>query len=154
MINKKKEGRYQRIYKQIQDLMVKSKDPSARMSTISAILHHKMSDFFWTGFYLLTDDNRLVVRTYQGPVACMELEKDKGACWAAINSNKKQIIPDVEAFPGHIACDSRSKSEIVIPVKNSQNKIIGVIDIDSDIHNTFDEIDGKYLEKIVGLIYS
>ena len=149
----KKEGRYERIYQQIADLMHKSSDPSARMCTVTAILYHKMPDFFWTGFYLLTPDKRLVVRTYQGPVACMELKKDTGVCWAGINQQKTIIVPDVEKFPDHIACDSRSKSEIVVPVKNPQGQIVGVLDIDSDKLNTFDETDAHELEKIVKLIY-
>lgn len=154
MDNHKKAGRYQRIYKQINDLMIKSTDPNARMATISAILHHKMPNFFWTGFYLLTPDNRLVVRSYQGPVACMELEKDKGVCWAAINTKQTQIVPNVEDFTDHIACDSRSKSEIVVPIKNMENNIVGVLDIDSDQLNCFNETDGKYIEQIVALIYA
>jgi len=153
MDKKKKEGRYNRIYQQIKDLMVKSVDPTARMCTISAILHHKMPEFFWTGFYLLTPDNRLVVRTYQGPVACMELARDKGVCWAGINEQKTMIVPDVELFPDHIACDSRSKSEIVVPVWNQQNEIIGVLDVDSDQPDMFDETDAENLEKIVKLIF-
>jgi len=154
MDNKKKQGRYERIFKQLSDLMVKSTDPSARMSSIAAVLHHKMEGFFWTGFYLLTPDNRLVVRTYQGPVACMELAKNTGVCWAGINSQKTQVVPDVHQFPGHIACDSRSKSEIVVPVKDQTGKVIGVLDVDSDKLATFDEVDAEGLEKIVALIYS
>ncbi len=154
MENKKKQGRYERIYKQLSDLMHKSADPTARMASIAAVLHHKMDDFFWTGFYLLTPDNRLVVRTYQGPVACMELAKDTGVCWAGINSQKTQLVPDVHQFPGHIACDSRSKSEIVVPVKDQSGKVIGVLDVDSDKLATFDEVDADGLEKIVALIYS
>jgi len=82
----------------------------------------------------------------------MELEKDTGVCWTAINSQKSIIVPDVEKFPGHIACDSRSKSEIVIPVRDKHNKIYGVFDIDSDKLNNFDETDTEWLEKIVKLI--
>lgn len=83
----------------------------------------------------------------------MELKKDTGVCWASINQQKTIIVPDVEKFPGHIACDSRSKSEIVVPVKDTQGQIIGVLDIDSDKLNTFDEADAAGLEKIVRLIY-
>lgn len=154
MEKNKKQGRYERIFKQISDLMIKSEDVSARMCSISAILHHKMPDFFWTGFYMLTPDNRLVVRTYQGPVACMELAKDTGVCWAGINQKKTLVVEDVEKFPGHIACDSRSKSEVVVPVKDKTGKIVGVLDVDSDKLNTFDNTDAENLEKIVQLIYS
>jgi GAF domain-containing protein len=154
MDTSKKQGRYQRLYKQLSDLMLKSKDTTARMASIAAVLHHKMPDFFWTGFYLLTPDSRLVVRTYQGPVACMELAKDTGVCWAGINQQKNIIVLNVHDFPGHIACDSRSVSEIVVPVKNEQGQIVGVLDIDSDKPATFDQTDAEGLERIVSLIYS
>ena len=98
-------------------------------------------------------DGKLIVKNYQGPVACMELAKDTGVCWAGINQQKSIIVPDVEQFPGHIACDSRSKSEIVIPLKNKKNEIIGVLDVDSNELNSFDEVDREELEKIVELIY-
>lgn len=153
MDNKKKEGRYNRVYNQLTELLKKSSDATARMSTIASVLHHKMDDFFWTGFYMLTDDGRLVVRTYQGPVACMELEKNVGVCWAGIIKKESVVVPDVEQFPGHIACDSRSKSEIVIPVRNKNNEVVGVLDVDSDKLNTFNDVDRIMLEKIVDLIY-
>lgn len=148
----KKRQRYQRIYKQIEDLLKKSNNPLARMNTVVAVLHHKFDYFFWTGFYCLTD-GKLIVRNYQGPVACMELAKDKGVCWTGINQKQSIIVPNVEEFPEHIACDSRSKSEIVIPLKNQNNEIIGVLDVDSNELNSFDEVDQEELEKIVDLIY-
>ncbi len=121
------------------------------MVTLLAVLHHKMDYFFWTGFYLL-QDGKLQVGPYQGSLACINLAKDSGVCWAAINSKKTVIVEDVEAFPGHIACDSRSKSEVVVPLKNQNNEIIGVLDVDSSELNSFDEIDVLWLEKIVGLV--
>lgn len=151
---KSKTNRYNRIYKQIKELMKKSTDANARMCSVVAVLHHKMPNFFWTGFYLLTSDNRLVVSTYQGALACMELKKDTGVCWAAINKKSSVVVPNVELFEGHIACDSRSKSEIVVPLKNKENKIVGVLDVDSDILNAFDNIDAEFLEKILQLIYN
>ena len=146
-----KSKRYQRIYNQLQELLLKSEDPEARMRSIAAILHHKMDGFFWTGFYCLQND-KLIVRNYQGPVACMELKKDVGVCWAGINSNQTIVVDDVEKFPGHIACDSRSKSEIVVPLRDKTGKIFGVLDIDSKELSTFDAVDALWLEKIVGLI--
>jgi len=146
-----KSKRYQRIYNQLQELLLKSEDPEARMCSIAAILHHKMDGFFWTGFYCLQND-KLIVRNYQGPVACMELKKDVGVCWAGINSNQTIVVDDVEKFPGHIACDSRSKSEIVVPLRDKTGKIFGVLDIDSKELSTFDAVDALWLEKIVGLI--
>jgi len=153
MDKNKKQGRYERIYKQIAELMPKTDDPNARMSTIIAVLHHKMESFFWTGFYFLKND-KLVVGQYQGPVACQELAKDTGVCWAGINQQKPIVVPDVEKFPGHIACDSRSKSEIVIPLKDAKGNIIGVLDVDSNEYNSFDEVDEKMLVQILALIYS
>lgn len=148
----KKEGRYNRIYSQLEQLVKKTSDYNARMSSIIAVLHHKMDYFFWTGYYFLKDD-KLIVGQYQGPVACQELEKDTGVCWACANKKKAIIVPDVENFPGHIACDSRSKSEIVIPLKNSSGKIIGVLDVDSNELNKFDEVDEHGLAKILNLIH-
>ena len=147
-----KSGRYSRVYEQVEKLIHATDNPISRMSTISALLHHKMKGFFWTGFYLL-DQGRLVVGPYQGPVACLLLKKDTGVCWAGINSGASVVVPDVEQFPGHIACSSLTKSEIVVPVQNKQNEVVAVLDIDSrDLYN-FDETDRVHLEKMVGLIY-
>ena len=145
-----KAGRYGRIYNQLDNLLQKTDDIYARMATVAAILHHKMR-FFWTGFYLLKN-GELIVGPYQGPVACQVLEKNQGVCWATVNQVNSIIVPDVNKFPGHIACDTRSKSEITIPLKNKNGEIIGVLDVDSSELNTFDEIDQDNLEKIVDLI--
>lgn len=148
----KKRARYQRVYNQIKELLKKSNDPQARMNTVVAVLHHKFDYFFWTGFYCLVG-SKLIVRNYQGPVACMELAKDTGVCWAGINQQKSIVLANVEEFPGHIACDSRSKSEVVVPLKNEKGEITGVLDVDSKELNSFDEVDKEELEKIVDLIY-
>ena len=153
MDNTKKAARYQRIYVQLKELLQKTDDHMARMASISAVLHHKMDHYFWTGFYLLKAD-KLVVGPYQGPVACQELEKDKGVCWATIHQEAPVIVPDVHQFPDHIACDSRSRSEITIPVIDSQQKITAVFDVDSDQLNAFNDIDRDHLQKIIELIYS
>ena len=153
MNKQKKHNRYHRLYKQIKDLIEKSSNnPTSNMVTLLAVLHHKMDYFFWTGFYLL-QDGKLQVGPYQGSLACINLAKDSGVCWSAVNTEKTVIVEDVEAFPGHIACDSRSKSEIVIPIKNQNNEIVGVLDVDSSELNSFDEIDAMWLEKIVGLVF-
>ncbi|MCG8700407.1 MAG: GAF domain-containing protein, partial [Bacteroidales bacterium] len=112
-MDNKKQAKYDRLYKQVSDLLKKSDDTLAHMATINAVLYHKMPGFFWVGFYFLKD-GQLVVGPYQGPLACQILEKDKGVCWAAVNGDETMLVPDVEAFPGHIACDSRSKSELVV----------------------------------------
>lgn len=153
MDDNKKEGRYGRIYTQLSELVLKSNNQSARMATIAAVLHHKMEYFFWTGFYLL-DEGKMTVNIYQGPVACQILEKDKGVCWAAFNKQESVIVEDVHAFPGHIACDSRSNSEIVVPFKNKQGDIIGVFDVDSSEKAAFSELDARWLEKILELVHT
>ena len=150
MEKNKKASRYERLYQQLSELLIKSNNPISAMATISAVLHHKMK-FFWTGFYLL-HDGKLQVGPYQGALACIDLKKDTGVCWTSVNSGQSVILPDVHAFSGHIACDSRSKSEMVVPFYNDQNQLIGVLDIDSDELNTFDETDSHWLEKTVKLI--
>ncbi|MCK9399321.1 MAG: GAF domain-containing protein [Bacteroidales bacterium] len=151
MTETQKTGRYQRIYDQLEELLKDKPNMIACMSTIAAVLHQKMDYYFWTGFYLL-DHGELIVGPYQGSLACIKLKKDTGVCWAGINAAETIVVPDVHLFPGHIACDSRSKSEIVVPVRNSKDNIIGVLDVDSKEHGSFDEVDAEWLEKIVGLI--
>jgi L-methionine (R)-S-oxide reductase len=147
-----KEERYKRIYIQIEELFKKTDDLDARMATVSAILHHKLSKVFWTGFYSLKE-GELLVKSYQGPLACQVLKKNTGVCWTAILTQKTIIVPDVHLFEGHIACDPGSKSEIVVPVRDKTGTLIGVLDIDSKVLNGFDEMDGKYLEQIVQLLF-
>jgi L-methionine (R)-S-oxide reductase len=152
MENQKKEGRYARLYAQIEELLEKSNNPISAMATIVAVLHHKMDYFFWTGFYLI-QDGQLQVGPYQGPLACIHLKKDTGVCWAGINRKAIIIVPDVHAFPGHIACDSRSNSEIVVPVFDHSANVIAVFDVDSELINAFDQTDAMWLENITRLIY-
>lgn len=148
-----KDRKYARLYRQIADLIKKdSNNPWSNMSTILAVLHHKIPYFFWTGFYLLTDE-KLQVGPYQGSLACINLAKDTGVCWAAINRNETVIVPDVEAFPGHIACDSRSRSEIVVPLYDENDKLCGVLDVDSRELNSFDETDARWLAKIIRFVH-
>ncbi len=148
MTNKQKEGRYKRIHDQLTDLLKENPNAIARMATIVAVLHHKMDYFFWTGFYLL-DDGELIVGPYQGSLACIKLKKDTGVCWAGINRGETVIVPDVHLFPGHIACDSRSNSEIVVPLRDQSGSIVGVLDVDSKELGSFDEIDAVWLEKML-----
>jgi GAF domain-containing protein len=148
----RKAGRYARIQGQLRELFVENEDLYARMATINALLYHKMDDFFWVGFYLLRE-RRLTVGPYQGPLACMELPEGTGVCWAGINQKRVIVVPDVHAFPGHIACDSRSRSEIVVPVINKSGTVLGVLDIDSRLRENFDETDAGELEKIVTLLF-
>ena len=152
MDKKKKAGRYQRIYRQLSELVKKSNNSLAHKATITAVLHHKMDYFFWTGYYLL-EEGEMTVNSYQGPVACQILAKNKGVCWAAYNKQKTVIVEDVHAFPDHIACDGRSNSEIVVPLKNKVDEIIGVLDVDSSEMGSFTDIDARWLEKILELIW-
>jgi L-methionine (R)-S-oxide reductase len=151
MTPSQKAGRYQRIYLQLQDLLKGQTNQIASMATVVALLHHKMKGFFWTGFYLL-DAGELIVGPYQGSLACIKLKKDKGVCWAGINGGETVVVPDVHQFPGHIACDSRSNSEIVVPLHNASGQVIGVLDVDSTDFNNFDEVGTEWLKKIIGLI--
>lgn len=146
----KKEGRYLRLYAQLADLLKKSPDQISKMATITAILSNKMDYFFWCGFYRV-DGNQLIVGPYQGPVACQVLE-GRGVCLASVEQQKTIVVPDVHNFPGHIACDSRSLSEIVVPVMDNSGKIIAVLDVDSKELSSFDETDAFHLEKIVKLL--
>lgn len=147
-----KTGRYDRIYKQLKELFVKTDSQEAHIATAIALLHNKMDYFFWTGFYFLRD-GELTIGNYQGSLACLVLKKDTGVCWAAINQQKTLIIDDVHQFEGHIACDDRSESEIVVPIKNKSGEIIGVLDVDSRTKKSFSNADAVGLEKIINLIF-
>ncbi len=150
-MNKKIE-KYERIKKQLKGLLHPVKNKHSRLATICAVLHHKFPQFFWTGFYFLTEDNELEVTTYQGPLACLRLKKDTGVCWASINKRETVIVDNVHDFEGHIACNPLSKSEIVIPVYR-YNEIVGVLDIDSDSERAFDTTDANCLEEIIKMVY-
>ena len=147
----RKRGRYQRIREQLAEVLTVTEDPIARMATIVGLLHHKMDSFFWTGFYRLVQ-GQLLLGPYQGPLACQNLPKDKGVCWAAVNRKETIVVPNVHEFPGHTACDARSNSEVVVPCRNAQGEIFAVLDVDSDKLNSFDQIDAQELEKIVALL--
>jgi GAF domain-containing protein len=124
----------------------------ANLANISAALKETF-DFFWVGFYLVAKNDTLVLGPFQGPIACTRISKGKGVCGTAWEEKKTLVVPDVEAFPGHIACSALSKSEIVVPlIKN--DVVVGVLDIDSDELNTFDEIDEQALIKLCQWISS
>lgn len=150
MIDQYRVGAYQRIYEQLKGL-IENKSPNllAAMTTINAVTHAKLKHHFWTGFYFVHTDNELHIGPYQGAVACQIL-RDGGVCLACVKAGRPIVVPDVHLFPGHIACDSRSQSEIVIPLIK-QGKVIAVFDVDSDRLNQFDEDDIAPLEKIISL---
>ena len=143
--------RYERLLAQLEKLVAETRDVTARLSTAAALLHHKMPHFFWTGFYLLRD-GELVVGPYQGSLACLVLAKNQGVCWASVSQGRTIVVPDVQKYPGHIACDSRSRSEIVVPLRDKDARIWGVLDVDSARLAAFAETDRLGLEKIVGLL--
>ncbi|MGB6864623.1 MAG: GAF domain-containing protein [Candidatus Aminicenantaceae bacterium] len=143
--------RYERIFNQLEELLQRTDNRIARMATVASILHHKMPHYFWTGFYIHTN-NDLTVGPYQGPLACQVLEREKGVCWAGFLNKETIIVPDVQKFPGHIACDTRSNAEIVVPLLDDKGQVWGVLDVDSKTRNAFSLVDQHWLEKIVGLL--
>jgi len=143
--------RYERIFHQLEALLTKTENKIARLATVAALLHHKMPHYFWTGFYIIAE-GELVVGPYQGPLACQVLERNKGVCWAGLERKEVIIVPDVHQFPGHISCDSRSNSEIVIPLFDEKNEIWAVLDVDSRKLDAFSDVDKEWLKKIVQLI--
>lgn len=144
-----KEQKYELLYKQIEALIQGESDPIANMANVAAMIHHTFG-FWWTGFYRVAGDE-LVLGPFQGPLACSRISYGRGVCGTAWKEQTTQVVPNVEQFPGHIACSSLSRSEIVVPVWK-EDKIIAVLDIDSEHLATFDTTDQKWLEKIVDLL--
>ena len=144
-----KEERYEALIPQLKSLISTETDQIANYANVSAALK-EVFDFLWVGFYRVSD-KVLVLGPFQGPIACTRIAFGKGVCGFAWQEGKIVIVPDVDQFPGHIACSSRSKSEIVVPVVKEAN-IIAVLDVDSELLNNFDEIDTKYLEIICALL--
>lgn len=144
-----KSEKYALLYKQIVALTEGEPDPIANMANISAMIHSTFG-FWWTGFYRVID-GELVLGPFQGPLACSRIKYGKGVCGTAWKEQKTQVVEDVELFPGHIACSSLSRSEIVVPIWQ-EDEVCGVLDIDSELLSTFDQIDKQWLEKIVKLI--
>ncbi|MDD3356234.1 MAG: GAF domain-containing protein [Dysgonamonadaceae bacterium] len=141
-----KEELYNSLYPQICSLIEDETDIIANLANVSAALKEYFN-FFWVGFYLVKN-NQLVLGPFQGPVACTRIAYGKGVCGTAWKENKTIIVPDVNQFPGHIACSSLSQSEIVIPIVHN-NQVVAVLDVDSEHLNHFDETDKRYLTKIV-----
>lgn len=144
-----KEQQYRTLFPQIEALLAGETDMTANMANVAAALKQTF-DFFWVGFYVVKKD-MLVLAPFQGPIACTRIRHGKGVCGTAWKEAKTLIVPDVELFPGHIACNAASRSEIVVPVIR-ERKVIAVLDIDSDKPDSFDEVDANYLERICGLL--
>lgn len=145
-----KEEKYEVLYEQIVSLMEDEPDEIANMANVSAMIQDTFH-FWWTGFYRVLG-GMLVLGPFQGPLACTRIQKGRGVCGTAWQQDRTQVVPDVDLFPGHIACSSLSRSEIVVPL-HKQGEVSGVLDIDSAELATFDDIDQKWLEKIA-LLFS
>ena len=142
-----KTEKYRLLERQVAALLEGETDVIAKMANIDAVLHGTFG-FWWTGFYRVAGDE-LVLGPFQGPVACMHIPFGKGVCGTAWKRNETVVVPDVEQFPGHIACSSASRSEVVVPVHGPDGAVTAVLDIDSDRLATFDEEDKVWLERIV-----
>ena len=142
--------KYRQLERQLAALLEGEKDIVAKMANMAAVLHESFG-FWWTGFYRVSGEE-LILGPFQGPVACMHIPFGRGVCGTAWKRNESVVVPDVEAFPGHIACSSASRSEIVVPVHGSDGSVTAILDIDSDRLATFDETDRVALERIVTLL--
>ncbi len=146
-----KKERYADVAREIAAVLDGEPNLVARMATAANILHHAFDHYFWTGFYLVDPEkpSELVIGPYQGTLGCLRIPFSKGVCGACAARRETIIVPDVHEFPGHIACDSRSESEIVVPVFDRAGRLIAVFDVDSDQKDQFDEIDRAGLERIM-----
>lgn len=145
-----KEEKYQSLIPQIKSLVEGETDMIANMANVCAALKYGFN-FFWIGFYIIKD-TQLVLGPFQGPIACTRINLGKGVCGTSWKKNEVIIVDDVDTFPGHIACSSLSKSEIVLPIYNSKKEIIGVLDVDSDEYKSFDKTDELFLNQIIALL--
>lgn len=150
IITGNKADQYQSLIPQIKGMLEGENDLVANMANVVAALKEQFG-WFWVGFYVVKNEE-LVLAPFQGPVACTRIKKGRGVCGSSWAQSKTLIVPDVEKFPGHIACSSLSKSEIVVPVIRN-NEVVAVLDVDSNEYDQFDDIDKQYLEEIVRLVH-
>lgn len=148
--NATKEEKYKLLFPQLEALISGETDLIANLANVSAALHQTFN-WWWVGFYLVRD-NELVLGPFQGPIACTRIQKAKGVCGTAWAEKRSILVPDVNAFPGHIACSSLSVSEFVVPVFNCEGQVAGVLDVDSERYDTLDETDLNYLEQLATLL--
>ena len=146
--NGTKEEKYRELFPQVESVVQSESDPIANMANVASMLHETFG-FWWTGFYRVID-SMLVLGPFQGPMACTRIRKGRGVCGTAWAEARTQVVPDVDLFPGHIACSSASRSEIVVPLIRD-GEVFAVLDIDSAELNTFDSIDQQWLERIAAL---
>lgn len=144
---------YENLAKTIESLTVGETDEVALMATMACEIHHSDDRFDWTGFYRVTEPRVLKIGPYQGGHGCLVIPFERGVCGAAARTGETQLVEDVDAFPGHIACASSTRSELVIPVRNKASEIIAVLDIDSDLPDAFTQEDADQLERILGSVF-
>jgi len=149
----RKRAIYDEAIRELQVRFQGSHLPTARMATATAVLHSKLKHFFWTGFYLL-EDGQLIVGPYQGFPACVVLESHQGVCWAGIDRGVPIVVPDVRQFEGHIECDGRANSEIVVPLRDAAGAVVGVLDVDSADFDAFDAVDEEKLQEVLAMIFA
>ncbi|HEV2854708.1 MAG TPA: GAF domain-containing protein [Thermoanaerobaculia bacterium] len=149
-----KKAIYQEALRELDAVLEGVDDPITAMATCACILHQRLSNASWTGFYRVVAPRLLRVGPYQGPLGCLEIPFDRGVCGAAARERSPQVVPDVNAFPGHIACDEAARSEIVIPIFGADGGLVAVLDIDSHQPASFDEEDREGLERIAGRLRS
>ena len=145
-----KESSYRLLVKQVESLIEDENNPIGQLANVAALLHETMG-WWWTGFYMVKDDV-LQLGPFQGPIACYNIKRGKGVCGTAWQQGRTIVVPDVEQFPGHIACSSLSRSEIVVPLRDTAGCVVGVLDIDSKELATFDDVDAHWLEQIAQVI--
>lgn len=146
-----KAARYAELADEVAAVLEGEPNPVARMASVAAMLAQSFESYFWTGFYLVDPDRpaELVVGPYQGTLGCLRIPFGQGVCGTAAAERRTQVVPDVHAFPGHIACDARSMSEIVVPILGAGGRLLGVLDVDSSEPAAFDEVDAAGLERIL-----
>jgi len=144
-----KEAIYRRVKGRVDAALEGESDRIAAMATIASLLHEALDTYSWTGFYRVIAPGELLIGPYQGTLACLRIPFERGVCGAAARSKQTVIVPDVQQFPGHIACDPRSRSEIVVPVFDGEGELIAVLDVDSHHAAAFDEVDQRWLEQIL-----
>jgi L-methionine (R)-S-oxide reductase len=149
MNGQQKIATYEQVIQELEATLEGETDLLAAMVTMVSLLHQAFDSYFWTGFYRRVGPDRLLVGPYQGTLGCLHISFDRGVCGACARSQQTIIVPDVHRFPGHIACDPNSKSEIVVPVFDQAGQLIAVFDVDSDQYDAFDEMDQQYLEQIL-----
>lgn len=141
-------SRYAGVMERIDALLEDEFDWIAAMATVTCELHHGFSYYHWTGFYRAVSDDLLVIGPYQGGHGCLRIPFSRGVCGAAARTRETQLVPDVNAFPGHIACSSTTRSEIVVPVVTPDDRLLAVLDVDSDLPAAFNEEDRRHLERL------